>query len=970
MPLNAIQEQLLSATTQYYFDDIQEFCPSDVAIRAIKTVFTTEEIKEDEEFLRYGILDSINMLRNILQHPCPQNRNVSKLDDLSTYFLAGPGNIVYLVSEGEVANREDKAVTLRNGVVIPTGQILADKSSYMPVAEIKPNETAITAIEQEGMLGLTAKGQATKTDVVFSIRKQADAEIARLEQQSSDTFITTQNLLVGLQKAITICQDDKDHSQATTALASLEAALKSKQFDTALKNTLLKLGYLFYEKSSYARREKELDQQFLMRLGNAIAQEARDNLAKFNTEQRKIAEVQESIGKLRVKQDELTQSQGTLKLSIKEQFWGDALKAKKLLESEFSAQWLAISTNEKNLQQHNEAFAKFRPDAAVIKEIEKFKKISTKIRHIDSEIESLHTTIRVIRLAKEEAIAKQKCKELQQKWLRHLRKNEMTQASNLFADLSQNPHFDINAKDIFGKQAIYYALFHNEILLSYKIAFEPKYQADIYDPHQFNFKNTALLKALCSEPKFAYSAWQEVIREEIASTLDKFLFDFKNNPDSVSFDEIQRKFNTQFAFEFQEEFSKFIKKIEYGFLSYLYSSRENLDVLNKTALLYEKLGQQAVFRKLCDERLERARFLLEQGLEGKPLRNFADIDQLCKQIGRHDYFVQIISELRAELEKKLQACLESKSYKRETELQKIQQQFIWLNAGNVYEERVKFFAKPSQPQNNLTVKEAKVTPMNTNISQATIETFAASAQFQGVELQAITVTERTSSPSQAVGSSMELSQDQNHLVSKENAKETTDDSSSQQEMSKPSGNAESKPHEMEIKEVSPQKEHISNNQIEQQKNRLADLLGDILALPGHKENDGEKYRLLWSLHRKISSTRLSTLEEVAIAAKQVFVLCLQRNKFGLTNTTASGKKIRELLNSEKYYPLKVFLFSDKPVVKYRDIVSNTGASTIKFFSSSDSHKRTMYGFYSAHQDALLKQEEIADLVAGKIKLKK
>lgn len=967
MPLNAIQEQLLSATTQYYFDDIQEFCPSDVAIRAIKTVFTTEEIKEDEEFLRYGILDSINMLRNILQHPCPQNRNVSKLDDLSTYFLAGPGNIVYLVSEGEVANREDKAVTLRNGVVIPVGQILADKSSYMPVAEIKPNETAITAIEQEGILGLTAKGQATKADVVFSIQKQADAEIARLEQQSSDTFITTQNLLVGLQKAITICQDDKDHSQATTALASLEAALKSKQFDAALKNTLLKLGYLFYEKSSYARREKELDQQFLMRLGNAIAQEARDNLAKFNTEQRKIAEVQESIGKLRVKQAELTQSQGTLKLSIKERFWGDALKAKKLLESEFSAQWLAISTNEKNLQQHNEAFAKFRPDAAVIKEIEKFKEISTKIRHIDSEIESLHTTIRVIRLAKEEAIAKQKCKELQQKWLRHLRKNEMAQASNLFADLSQNPHFDINAKDIFGKQAIYYALFHNEILLAYKIAFEPKYQADIYDPHQFNFKNAALFKALCSEPKFAYSAWQAVIREEIVSTLDKFLFDFKNNPDSVSFDEIQRRFNTQFVFEFQEEFSKFIKKIEYGFLSYLYASRENLDVLNKTALLYEKLGQQAVFRKLCDERLERARFLLEQGLEGKPLRSFVEIDQLCKQIGRHDYFVQITSELRAELEKKLQSCLESKSYKREVDLQKIRQQFVWLNAENVYEERVKFFAKSSQLKNNLTVKETNVTSINT--SQATTEVFAASVQTQGVELQAITVTERTNSPSQAaVGSSMGLSQDQNHLASEE--KTNTDNSSFQQEMSKSSANAESKPHEMEIKEVSPESEQLSNPQIEQQKSRLVDLLGDILALPGHKENDGEKYRLLWSLHRKISGARLNTLEDVVIAAKQVFVLCLQRNKFGLTNTTTSGKKIRELLNSEKYNPLKMLLFSDKQVVKYRDIVSSTGASTIKFFSSSASHRQTMYGFYSTHQAALLKQEEIADLVAGKIKLKK
>lgn len=174
------------------------------------------------------------------------------------------------------------------------------------------------------------------------------------------------------------------------------------------------------------------------------------------------------------------------------------------------------------------------------------------------------------------------------------------------------------------------------------------------------------------------------------------------------------------------------------------------------------------------------------------------------------------------------------------------------------------------------------------------------------------------------------------------------------------------------KEGLSERRESKKEEIELHKQNLLCLLGEVLALKGHEEKDGEqyeKYRLLWSLQRKISSANFDTLEEVKIAAKQVFVLCLQKNKSDLTNTTKSGKKIRELLNSDKCRPLKLLLFPTQTAVRYRDLVSNTGASTVKFFSSSTVHKRTMYGFYSAHKDTLLKQEEITDLVTGKVKLK-
>ncbi len=103
--------------------------------------------------------------------------------------------------------------------------------------------------------------------------------------------------------------------------------------------------------------------------------------------------------------------------------------------------------------------------------------------------------------------------------------------------------------------------------------------------------------------------------------------------------------------------------------------------------------------------------------------------------------------------------------------------------------------------------------------------------------------------------------------------------------------------------------------------------------------------------KKLSDTNLKNTLELTIAAKKIFALCLQKNKFDFSDTTKSGKKIEMLLNSKEYSNLREFLFPAVSIVQYRNLVSFVGVGSIKFFSSHNK-KSKMYDFYEQDKDGL------------------
>ena len=124
---------------------------------------------------------------------------------------------------------------------------------------------------------------------------------------------------------------------------------------------------------------------------------------------------------------------------------------------------------------------------------------------------------------------------------------------------------------------------------------------------------------------------------------------------------------------------------------------------------------------------------------------------------------------------------------------------------------------------------------------------------------------------------------------------------------------------------------------------LIALMENVLALKGHKPQDGKKYELLSNLKRTIEGADVN-LDFILTAAKDFIMLSLQRNQWGLTNTTASGEKIKALLNTPPFSALKTLLFPEKESIKYRDLRALVCASNdVKFFSSS--HKKSMYQFF-------------------------
>src|ERR1044072_2207805 len=98
--LNGTQKNIIEGTLNFYLDDIAKLEPK-AAIRALSAITQANLSHVDEElFEKYDVLSSINTIREILEHPCPQNRT-------ENYPYFGPSEdpnvIVYKDKHGKAA---------------------------------------------------------------------------------------------------------------------------------------------------------------------------------------------------------------------------------------------------------------------------------------------------------------------------------------------------------------------------------------------------------------------------------------------------------------------------------------------------------------------------------------------------------------------------------------------------------------------------------------------------------------------------------------------------------------------------------------------------------------------------------------------------------------------------------------------------------------------------------------------------
>ena len=89
--LNSLQKEMLEASISFLFDSIKDCGDSALGLSALNAISDDEVFNNNrEKFERANILDAVELLRQILQHPNPQNRSTG-----SPYVGQEPGMAVW-----------------------------------------------------------------------------------------------------------------------------------------------------------------------------------------------------------------------------------------------------------------------------------------------------------------------------------------------------------------------------------------------------------------------------------------------------------------------------------------------------------------------------------------------------------------------------------------------------------------------------------------------------------------------------------------------------------------------------------------------------------------------------------------------------------------------------------------------------------------------------------------------------------
>jgi hypothetical protein len=137
---------LVKTILQDELDELQGFNDSKVAFRALNAILNDITLKPEEIklFEQHKLLSNILTIRNILEHPCPENHNVNYP------YAEAPeeGMIIFRVGCEKVCLRTAERVVLKNGRTYEKESIIRDENEVGGILLI---------VEPAGLLGLTSR---------------------------------------------------------------------------------------------------------------------------------------------------------------------------------------------------------------------------------------------------------------------------------------------------------------------------------------------------------------------------------------------------------------------------------------------------------------------------------------------------------------------------------------------------------------------------------------------------------------------------------------------------------------------------------------------------------------------------------------------------------------------------------------------------------------------------------------------
>ena len=174
--LNGTQRNIIEGLLKDYIDDILALNQSD-AIKALQAVIAENVLAEEKAlFEKQDIWADVAFIREILTHPCPQNRAVSY-----PYFGApsDPSMVVYKDSDGNVAFEQKGllGLTARNDSTAPP----VSKEAVV----IYIHELVNTAIAQKKLASNVTDSPATQPTLFADNKKQEEAAIKQIKTMLS-----------------------------------------------------------------------------------------------------------------------------------------------------------------------------------------------------------------------------------------------------------------------------------------------------------------------------------------------------------------------------------------------------------------------------------------------------------------------------------------------------------------------------------------------------------------------------------------------------------------------------------------------------------------------------------------------------------------------------------------------------------------------------------------------------------------
>jgi tetratricopeptide (TPR) repeat protein len=184
MSLNTLQKQVIQATLDYMFHAIIEGKPIEQVILCLQAIFKEEIYQANKDkFAQLDMLESLDQIRGILVHPCPQNRSTG-----CPYVGQEPGMVVYRDASHNIC-REPKGL-LSLTALNDTSHSVVTKQDVVEYLQILVNERLLDSQN----ICLRQLQQARERDVeeihhleIEIMRLRATITISSMTSCSTDT---------------------------------------------------------------------------------------------------------------------------------------------------------------------------------------------------------------------------------------------------------------------------------------------------------------------------------------------------------------------------------------------------------------------------------------------------------------------------------------------------------------------------------------------------------------------------------------------------------------------------------------------------------------------------------------------------------------------------------------------------------------------------------------------------------------